>query len=117
MSLQWGDDWDDAPYEHNAGEPYGQHVVEGDSTRREDHDLFKIAWEGPFDTPCSSHLNSKWSVKQINAKHIAWLRPTSWCKADIPAVHAGTTLREFIDIVRQSEGEVYVPLSARSSFE
>jgi hypothetical protein len=23
LEEQWGDDWDDAPYEHNAGEPYG----------------------------------------------------------------------------------------------
>lgn len=23
----WGDDWNDAPYEHNAGEPYGEYVV------------------------------------------------------------------------------------------
>lgn len=23
LAKQWGDDWDDAPYEHNAGEPYG----------------------------------------------------------------------------------------------
>ena len=22
FEKQWGDDWDDAPYEHNAGEPY-----------------------------------------------------------------------------------------------
>lgn len=23
VEEQWGDDWNDAPYEHNAGEPYG----------------------------------------------------------------------------------------------
>ena len=23
LTEQWGDDWNDAPYEHNAGEPYG----------------------------------------------------------------------------------------------
>ena len=22
VSEQWGDDWNDAPYEHNAGKPY-----------------------------------------------------------------------------------------------
>ena len=22
VTEQWGDDWDDAPYEHNAGTPY-----------------------------------------------------------------------------------------------
>ena len=22
LSEQWGDDWNDHPYEHNAGEPY-----------------------------------------------------------------------------------------------
>ena len=28
LSKQWGDDFDDAPYEYNAGEPYDDVVVE-----------------------------------------------------------------------------------------
>lgn len=29
LADQWGDDWDDAPYEYNAEEPYDDHY-EGD---------------------------------------------------------------------------------------
>ena len=27
MSAQWGDDWDDRPYEYNAGTPYETHTI------------------------------------------------------------------------------------------
>ena len=27
MAAQWGDDWDDRPYEHNAGKPYETHTT------------------------------------------------------------------------------------------
>ena len=27
MTAQWGDDWDDRPYEHNAGPPYETHTI------------------------------------------------------------------------------------------
>ena len=27
MTAQWGDDWDDRPYEHNAGSPYETHTT------------------------------------------------------------------------------------------
>lgn len=26
---QWGDDWDDRPYEHNAGSPYSSYFQNG----------------------------------------------------------------------------------------
>ena len=27
IKNQWGDDWDDRPYEHNAGKPYETHTT------------------------------------------------------------------------------------------
>jgi hypothetical protein len=56
----WGDDWDDAPYEHNAGEPYGEYE--------------KVQWTGDYMTPCTGKGNSEYSVQQINKAAIPWLR-------------------------------------------
>lgn len=33
LAAQWGDDWNDAPYEHNAGTPYPDHWVDGPDGR------------------------------------------------------------------------------------
>ena len=66
LSEQWGDDWDDAPYEHNAGTPndYSDHDKKDG---REPWQIVKVAWDGDFEPPCEGHLNSPWSVEQINA--------------------------------------------------
>ena len=65
MEKQWGDDWDDIPYEYNAGEPY-EHET----------DVFSIIvntnWEDII-TPCTEHLNSPYSVKDINKGIIPWI--------------------------------------------
>jgi len=29
MEKQWGDDWDDVPYEHNAEPPYDNYYEDG----------------------------------------------------------------------------------------
>lgn len=55
----WGDDWDDAPYEHNAGRVYEEFVA----------GHMDIAF--PFDAivlePCDGHLNSPWSKEDMQA--------------------------------------------------
>ena len=35
LEKQWGDDWDDAPYEHNAGTPYEPRIFYYADGRRE----------------------------------------------------------------------------------
>lgn len=99
LQQQWGDDWDDKPYEHNAGNPYGPH--EGDKP----WEIVKVAWDGDFFAPCDGHLNSKWSVKDINNKCVPWLsRPY-----DKPLnIWAGTTLSKFKKMIREGGGSVYV---------
>lgn len=59
----WGDDWDDAPYEHNAGvvgPEYVSHVLD-------------VAY--PFDAhvvePCSGTLNSPWSKADMQQRRVA----------------------------------------------
>lgn len=69
INEQWGDDWDDAPYEHNAEIPYD------DKT-----EILQVPIIVPEESlnitvrfPSSSHLNSPYSVDLINAGAIPWL--------------------------------------------
>lgn len=105
LKEQWADDWDDAPYEHNAGEPYYW-----DSYRKvEPYNIVKVAWDGPFCSPCEDLLNSPYSVEMINRGDIAWLRPDkSMDLKEAKPIPAGTSLEEFIKLIRLGNGEVYI---------
>lgn len=90
----WGDDWDDAPYEHNAGEPYVY--------------AMKVAFDGVFEQPRDTGFNSGYSVRDINAGCIAWLRGWSHAK-DVPvAVPAGIDFETFVSKIRLGGGDVYM---------
>ncbi len=103
VTKQWGDDWNDAPYEHNAGTPYAYH----DQTDKEPWEILKVAWDGPFRVPCDGQLNSRWTVEQINAGAAAWLTTETWADKQV-AIPAGTTLKEFKHLILEGEGKVYV---------
>ena len=94
----WGDDWDDAPYEHNACEPYA-----------DKHNCACVAWRAPLDEPCEGCFNSSYSVEAINHGVVPWLR--EW-QPDGVKIWAGTTLEEFIKLIASVGGTVYVPLEA-----
>jgi len=73
FANQWGDDWNDAPYEHNAGDPYPPRGGRS-------YELFQVAiFVNPF-TTCirtpadENYPNSPWSVKDINNGAVPWLR-------------------------------------------
>lgn len=105
LADQWGDDWDDAPYEHNAGSPYtpsDKNIAEGKSW-----DIVKVAFDGPFETPCEHHLNSPYSVLDINVGVVAWLRRSRWDSGPPVAIPAGTTLADFRRKVAEAGGKVY----------
>jgi hypothetical protein len=54
---QWGDDWDDAPYEHNAGRVYDEFVTGTlDVSFNFDHQLFE---------PCDGTVNSRWTKQDM----------------------------------------------------
>lgn len=58
-----GDDWNDRPYEHNAGEVYEEYV---DAT---------VVVHFSFDNacvlePCSGHLNSRWSKDDMMDRRV-----------------------------------------------
>ena len=88
----WGDDWDDAPYECNAGEPYEKD--ESTSVYSNHTTIRYIGYlpEFNFRMPCDGHLNSPYSVKDINNGVIPWL----YCdKAG--GLMGGSTMQEAIN--------------------
>ena len=107
LSEQWGDDWNDAPYEDNAGEPY----TYGDHDRKEGcepWEIVKVAWCGDFETPCTDQCNSRWSVDRINAGGVAWMQTSRWSSGEAVIIPAGTTLSDFCRLIAAGGGEVYL---------
>ena len=61
IENQWGDDWNDRPYEHNAGPPY-----------EDGRTIKKIKFRGHYTMPCDFYLNSPYSVQDINNGAVPW---------------------------------------------
>jgi len=97
LSDQWGDDWNDVPYEHNAEVPYT-----GDGW-----EIVKIAVDTELVTPAFLMQNSPFSVEDINAGQVPWLR-TWYSKEKHPvAIMAGTLLPEVVATIEKCGGNVY----------
>lgn len=114
FEKQWGDDWNDKPYEHNAGYPY-EHWSE---LIEDNEDIFKRKFKHHpiklktlyFETndwsearPCDNYTNSPYSVEDINKQAIAWLHTDKF------NILAGTTYENFIDIIEKHGGTIYLP--------
>jgi hypothetical protein len=107
ISEQWGDDWNDAPYEYNAGTPY-EYVDHDRKEGRAPWQIVKVAWDGDFETPRERHPSSPWSVEQINAGAAPWLRTRRWHSGEPVIIRAGTTLEHFCELIREGGGAVYL---------
>jgi len=114
LADQWGDDWDDAPYEHNAGEPYcySDHDAKEE---REPWEITKVALDRYFEPPSEGHCNSPWSVEQINAGAVAWLRSSRWKTGKPIVIPAGTTFARFCELIGEGGGTVYFPIDNHRS--
>ena len=102
---QWGDDWDDVPYEYNAERPYEHYYIDGKEYPIELKELFFEFPEEWVKLPCDTHLNSPYSVEMINKGAIAWIVGNNFI------IPAKTEYEDFIKIVQSNKGIVYVPLS------
>lgn len=107
LAKQWGDDWDDAPYEHNAGTPYEPHKHDKKEGRH--WCLVCVEFRHPYlVTPAAEALNSAYSVKDINGGAIPWLSPSNWIdierKPDAVLIAAGCTLRDFVEVIYKTGG-------------
>lgn len=129
---QCGDDWNDVPYEHNAGAPYEPHwrtrsFTNADGSwdpyrqidlKMEDQpdfhskgnpkwEIIKIAFDGSLCPPCEGFTNSPYSVEKINAKMVPWLADR-YGSSNV-AIFAGCSIQEFCELIRKAGGEVYFP--------
>lgn len=86
---QWGDDWIDVPYEHNAGTPY--QLAEDEPLHDGYGHIRYLAFMKNWDIkePCDGHLNSLYSVEDINKGAIAWLY-----HREVGGLMAGSTMEE-----------------------
>lgn len=100
LEAQWGDDWDDAPYEHNAGCPYLPYKP------NEHWEIHKLAFEASLETPDDGVINSSYSVRDINRGAVAWLRDR-WSGTGV-IIPAGTPMSKFKELVRRAKGTIYV---------
>jgi hypothetical protein len=103
LEDQWGDDWNDAPYEYNAGRPYRPNWLDEEQGRN--WLILCIAFNGDFREPCDGHLNSPYSVQDINNHDAPWVtfNPDS---ENPTRIWAGTPLAVFVDMVTKAGGEV-----------
>ena len=117
IADQWGDDWNDAPYEHNAGEPYLPTMHD-----TEHWDIDQIFYRGGFETPADvGNGNSPWSVDDINKHRVPWLtfhywdrdpKTTNWIRVDEDKIYAGATREEFIGFIKKHGGRVWLESGA-----
>lgn len=111
LPTQWGDDWNDAPYDCNAGAPY----------TGEGWEVFRVAYDGNFREPCSGCHECLYSVQDINRGAAPWLvgigPGETPDRALVTPIYAGTTYSEFVQLVLQAGGKIYVPLTSAHNTE
>ena len=109
LADQWGDDWNDAPYECNAGDPYEWGKYDEEEGRAP-WTIAKIAWDSPtLETPAGrANGISRYSVDHINAGLAPWLA-VYFGNGPVIKIMAGCDVREFTEKVIASGGMVYWP--------
>lgn len=103
LEKQWGDDWDDKPYEHNAGGPYDSYF-EGEKKIpiKLKEVYFELPWNH-YTMPCSGTNNSRYSVKDINNHCIPWMVIND----EIP-IFAGLSYTCFIKQIEKLGGAIFI---------
>jgi hypothetical protein len=126
LDKQWGDDWNDAPYECNAEIPYAwNEKVYQKNPETEEYryipnpepqwSIGMVAFDGNFDAPCDGYQwsSSPYSVQAINRKAIPWLRTSEYYSGAHVEIWAGTTYPDFVALIIQGGGMVYVQVTER----
>ena len=101
---QDGDDWDNAPYEHNAGLPYNSYF-DVCSNKEIPIKLKEIYFELPIDykLPDDDYFNSPFSVQDINNHRVPWIIINNHY------IFAGTSYTNFVKQIFELGGTIYVP--------
>lgn len=104
LAEQWGDDWDDAPYDCNAGLP--STPCDGEAW-----EIIEVRYSGDFETPATYAYNSPWSVEQINQRRVPWLQTDRLSPyTGVVQLWAGMTLAEVVRGILEGGGMVYAPI-------
>lgn len=106
---QWGDDWDDRPYECNAEVPYtswGEEIGEDEEGKPiyKEHKikhktLYFEAEDWMDERPCDI---GRFSVEDINKQAVAWVHTSKF------NILAGTTIEKFIETIENNGGKIYL---------
>jgi hypothetical protein len=109
LADQRGDDWDDAPYESNAGYPYKWNVMQ--NFNKPKWAIYRVAYTGQFITPSEFIRDGQVSVETINSGAVAWLKYHDYTDTPLQInIYAGTTLNNFIKMILAGDGMVYLPV-------
>ena len=96
---QWGDDWNDRPYEHNAGLPYDS------ITRNEEHTILMVPYyidpEKVVYPRDYGNGNSPFTVEQINYGAVPWIFVWSREFRKSFSIFAETNPLEFINKLKE----------------
>lgn len=106
---QWGDDWNDRPYECNAEVPYtswGEEIGEDEKGKpiykehKIKHKTLYFETEDWMDKrPCDM---GRFSVEDINKQAVAWVHTSKF------NILAGTTIEKFIETIESNGGKIYL---------
>jgi len=95
LDKQWGDDWDDRPYEYNAEIPYDDYY---EDDMKVELNIIKVPFWFPYDSGWEIRFprdwgydNSPFSVQDINAGAVAWV----FDSRTKTAIYAGCNPEEF----------------------
>ena len=110
LDEQWGDDWDDYPYECNAEIPYDSKYEEKDENGNwKEYEIIKVpfyvdSWKVYFPSEWGHDGNSPFCVRDINAGAVAWIyyagQDGKSGKGSV-AIHAGVNPFEFIEKIEK----------------
>lgn len=106
FNKQWGDDWNDAPYEDNAGEPYDywMELIENNEGKYKHYEIKHkcIYFETNDWTERKASDLGNFSVEDINEQRVCWL-----C-TDKFDIFAGITYENFKKIIKENNGKIYI---------
>lgn len=91
----WGDDWDDAPYQHNAGPPYDAFIVA---------DIIVV---GDYETP-----DGTYSVADINGGAVPWLSTSRYAPGPATHIFAGTPISEVMRLAALAGWRVFADITS-----
>lgn len=97
---QWGDDWDDRPYESNAGTPYDYYI---ENNKKVPISIKEIFFELPYDVYYETPRDTMYSVEDINNHRVPWIVYNG------NYIFAGISYTNFVKQIEELGGRIYTP--------